>query len=139
MNNHNNPHWQYVQANGNFGYGGANNSSFNNGSQVPLDFIYGTHGNVDISCWAVSHCLSWLESIGLGKYGINFTKNHMNGRLLMKISTRELKEDLQITSLGHRDIMINDIKRYVDLEKCKRKKEKENDDFKKKIEQQVST
>lgn len=44
----------------------------------------------------------WLTIIGLTEYADNFTQNHINGKILFDLTEKEVKEDLQIISIGHR-------------------------------------
>jgi len=44
----------------------------------------------------------WLSIIGLNEYVDNFTKNHINGKVLFDLTDKELKEDLEVVSIGHR-------------------------------------
>ena len=43
-----------------------------------------------------------MTIIGLTEYVDNFTKNHINGKILFDITDKELKEDLEVISIGHR-------------------------------------
>ena len=44
----------------------------------------------------------WLKRIGLEEYIIEFQKNHITGKNLFDITESELKDDLKVTSVGHR-------------------------------------
>lgn len=44
----------------------------------------------------------WLTIIGLNEYAENFIQNHINGKILFDITEKELKEDLNVVSIGHR-------------------------------------
>ena len=46
--------------------------------------------------------IRFLRNIGLGDYISNFIDNHISGSNILVISDSELKDDLQIVSLGHR-------------------------------------
>ena len=44
----------------------------------------------------------WLKRIGLEEYIIEFKKNHITGKNLFDITESELKDDLKVSSVGHR-------------------------------------
>lgn len=57
--------------------------------------------------------LDWIDMIGLGQYSSCFADNHIDGKTLATLNESSLKEDLQISPLGHRkDILrhINDLR-----------------------------
>jgi hypothetical protein len=45
---------------------------------------------------------SWLEKIGLEDYREKFKENHISGKNLLHLTEKELKKDLEMTSVGHR-------------------------------------
>ena len=51
---------------------------------------------------------NWLEQLGLGEYASAFAGNDIDSRLLMQLTSDDLKE-LGVASLGHRKTMLNAI------------------------------
>ena len=50
----------------------------------------------------------WLEQLGLGEYASAFAGNDIDSKLLMQLTSDDLKE-LGVASLGHRKTMLNAI------------------------------
>ena len=51
---------------------------------------------------------NWLEQLGLGEYASAFAGNDIDSKLLMQLTSDDLKE-LGVASLGHRKTMLNAI------------------------------
>lgn len=62
-----------------------------------------------ISTWSVTHVSEWLDIIGLPQYQTTFVSNDVTGRFLLSLAEHQLKEDLQVHSLGHRQHIVHEI------------------------------
>lgn len=51
----------------------------------------------------------WLRHLGLGEYYDKFKENHINGKNLLDLNETDLKEEFQITILGHRKTLQRNI------------------------------
>jgi hypothetical protein len=58
--------------------------------------------------WDVSLVCEWLSSIGMTQYVSNFSKNQIDGPLLLTLSQEDLSE-MGINSIGHKKLLINQI------------------------------
>ena len=52
--------------------------------------------------WNVDEVASWLKHIGLSEHSAEFKKNHITGKNLMDLNDNDLREDLKVSSVGHR-------------------------------------
>ncbi|KAL4855244.1 Dual specificity protein kinase splA [Chlorella vulgaris] len=65
--------------------------------------------------WTVREVCDWLELIGLGQWRRAFVHNAVSGALLLRLSSEELKTELGMAPLGHRDGLltaVNDLEQY---------------------------
>lgn len=53
---------------------------------------------------------TWLEEIGLSQYKTTFADNDIDGCVLSMLTNENLKEEIGITSFGHRSKIIKQIK-----------------------------
>ncbi|KAL4443818.1 hypothetical protein ABPG75_011555 [Micractinium tetrahymenae] len=65
--------------------------------------------NRDPADWTVTEVCDWLELIGLGQYRRRFVHNAVSGAVLLKLSNEELKVEVGIGPLGHREGLLNAI------------------------------
>ncbi|DBA72740.1 TPA: hypothetical protein ACH3X2_010134 [Trebouxia sp. C0005] len=56
----------------------------------------------NVDQWAVAQVCDWSDYIGLGQYRKKFVHHCIDGRLLLRLSDRDLKEEMGIAPLGHR-------------------------------------
>ncbi|KAL4449449.1 hypothetical protein ABPG77_007093 [Micractinium sp. CCAP 211/92] len=61
----------------------------------------------DPADWTVAEACDWLELVGLGQYRQRFVHHAVCGAVLLKLSTEELKVELGIAPLGHRERLLN--------------------------------
>jgi hypothetical protein len=59
--------------------------------------------------WDCKDVGDWLECLGFGKYRKAFTHHAVPGCLLPKLTESTLKEELGVTSLGHREMILRSI------------------------------
>eukprot|EP01016_Furgasonia_blochmanni_P029901 TRINITY_DN3127_c0_g1_i1.p1 TRINITY_DN3127_c0_g1~~TRINITY_DN3127_c0_g1_i1.p1 ORF type:complete len:881 (+),score=200.72 TRINITY_DN3127_c0_g1_i1:144-2786(+) len=58
--------------------------------------------NKPIKEWTSEDVCEWLHHVNLSEYCENFANNHITGKNLLDLSDNDLKNELQITSIGHR-------------------------------------
>ncbi|KAK9868654.1 hypothetical protein WJX84_003868 [Apatococcus fuscideae] len=63
----------------------------------------------EVSSWTVTEVCDWVEEVGLGQYRRRFLHHCIDGNLLLRLTGHELKEDLGIGPLGHRDGLLQAI------------------------------
>jgi len=63
----------------------------------------------------VEEVVTWLESKGFGQYKEAFVSNHVNGCVAFRLDLTMLKNDLGISSLGHRFQILDLIQKEQDL------------------------
>ncbi|KAL0054463.1 hypothetical protein WJX82_009210 [Trebouxia sp. C0006] len=56
----------------------------------------------NVNHWAVAEVCDWSDYIGLGQYRKKFVHHCIDGKLLLRLSDRDLKEEMGIAPLGHR-------------------------------------
>ncbi len=59
--------------------------------------------------WSCKDVGDWLECLAFGKYRKTFTHHSVVGALLPKLKDSTLKEELGVTSLGHREMLLRSI------------------------------
>ncbi|KAI6658007.1 Sterile alpha motif domain-containing protein 15-like [Oopsacas minuta] len=64
----------------------------------------------DIEGWSIEEVGTWLEEIGLPQYKTTFSDNDIDGSVLTMLTNENLKDDIGITSFGHRAKIIKQIK-----------------------------
>lgn len=52
--------------------------------------------------WTTDDVAEWLTNIGLTDYIDIFTTNHITGQTLLELTEKDIKDDLGISSVGHR-------------------------------------
>eukprot|EP00800_Vazella_pourtalesii_P000648 TRINITY_DN10575_c0_g1_i14.p1 TRINITY_DN10575_c0_g1~~TRINITY_DN10575_c0_g1_i14.p1 ORF type:complete len:366 (-),score=72.03 TRINITY_DN10575_c0_g1_i14:81-1178(-) len=65
---------------------------------------------IDIDNWTLEEVGTWLEEIGLSQYKTTFADNDIDGCVLSMLTNENLKEEIGITSFGHRSKIIKQIK-----------------------------
>ena len=78
------------------------NSSFLNKNSTFFLTFNNFNKTFIVQDWTSDDVGEWLSIIGLNEYVDNFTKNHINGKILFDLTDKELKEDLEVVSIGHR-------------------------------------
>eukprot|EP00049_Salpingoeca_infusionum_P024160 m.15021 g.15021 ORF g.15021 m.15021 type:complete len:766 (+) comp6484_c0_seq1:258-2555(+) len=76
--------------------------------------------NIPSKSWTVDKVFAWISILpdGLQRYADVFRDNHVNGRILLQLTDTELRNDLGMTSFGHRRMFLNhvrDIQRSMDF------------------------
>lgn len=56
--------------------------------------------------------IHWLNGEGLSQYSVAFKDNEVNGKTLMSLTDKDLREDLGVNVLGHRKHIIKQIDMY---------------------------
>lgn len=67
-------------------------------------------GGSSVSEWTVEEVERWLVSVGLGVHTAVFMENYVDGPCLLEITDSQLKNDMGITALGHRNQILRKIK-----------------------------
>lgn len=61
--------------------------------------------------WGSERVRQWLDEIQLGEYRKAFEQNHITGVDLCYLTAEQIKNDLGISSLGHRRIIESEIEK----------------------------
>ena len=67
----------------------------------------------DPAKWSHDQVASWVTTLGnaeLWQYEDRFRENHVSGRLLLALTDQHLRDELAITSFGHRMELLDAIK-----------------------------
>ena len=67
-------------------------------------------GGLSVSEWSTDEVCHWMMGVGLGMHIATFTENAIDGPCLLELSDAQLKNDLGITALGHRNQILRKIK-----------------------------
>lgn len=59
--------------------------------------------------WTVNDVVNWLIKQDLEQYAETFKKNEINGKTLMTLTGKDLKEDLGVEVLGHRKQILKQV------------------------------
>jgi hypothetical protein len=74
----------------------------------PVAALGGTGGTTlhpDVTKWRVSEVLQWLESRGLGQFKGQFRDNDVTGKVLLKLSSATLTDELGVSSPSDRVVL----------------------------------
>jgi len=66
--------------------------------------------------WSSEDVVRWLSDIDLSAYSEIFAQNHINGQALLDLAPKEIQEDLHISSLGHRKLLLKKIEQLKESE-----------------------
>lgn len=64
--------------------------------------------------WTVGETMEWLGQQGLARYATTFAQNNIDGKLLLQLTTDEVRDELQILNFGDRkklELLIQELKR----------------------------
>jgi hypothetical protein len=59
--------------------------------------------------WNEAESVIWLSHIGMERYRAAFFHNHVTGKTLEKMTSDKLRLDVGVTSLGHRELILDEI------------------------------
>lgn len=66
--------------------------------------------NIHVTHWSVAQVCDWIVYIGMGQYRKKFVHHCINGKLLCKLTDTQLRVELGIGPLGHREELLSAIR-----------------------------
>jgi len=71
--------------------------------------------DVDPWQWSARDVGQWLGDIGLRPYAKNFLHHGVTGRVLLRLTERKIKEDLEVRKLGDRECLLEELEELQDI------------------------